>query len=145
MSELDWLSSVINVCYIAKCQEMWKHEQYRWAYSMATVPGMQWLCKQSRELSAKSRVPRFPKAAHGVCGQNNPSMNSNGEETSLLNQWQRFYLSRIGHKEQCLKVREHAENFLQKLYKSWIHCSMVRDNQLFLLHLRRKDTKKRCR
>lgn len=36
-----------------------------------------------------------------------------------------------GCKEQRLKVREHAEKFLQKLYKSWTRCSMMRDGSAF--------------
>jgi len=50
-----------------------------------------------------------------------------------------------GCKEQYFKVREYAENFLRKLYKSWMHHSMMRDNQLFLLCLPRKEIKRQYR
>lgn len=45
-------------------------------------------------------------------------------------------------KELYSKVRKHAENFLQKLYKSWVYRSMTGDNQLFLVSLLRKETKR---
>lgn len=45
------------------------------------------------------------------------AINSNGEETSLLGNVGFLHLfMESGCKKQCLKVREHAENFLKKNY-----------------------------